>query len=428
MDMKNVALGLVAGIAICAAVFADSPLTTTVDGTERRCQQTDACRVAFKGQAVQPSFGSVAGIWFWSCGDAQLLLLGFEGKPGWRSVACGAGWELNGKPLAEGCRMLARPLAPVRAPFDAGPVKGSPPLAPAIADALVEWDWRMQDGIGTPREPRTFAEAVVPLRARFRKAALGAPPKETGDETEWRALHVALRAHALRRIAGKKILFGKFVPGRMSHQLTQCLGHRARPGGGLFVLDDPSMMRPREVTPPNLPAGSFLNPELSPDATKILFSYSPVGSGRESTHSVGSASPFSYTRMPIEMENVYNVYEVPLTGGPARRLTSDGFDDLFPMYLPGGEIIFSSTRRGGYHRCGGGPCPVFTLARMGPNGENPHSISFHEAGTTWTATPFSTSSFGQPVPTAAACASTTATTRGTRAARGRRVRCPAPRR
>ena len=215
-----------------------------------------ADRVTFNGRVVQPSFGSVAGVWFWSCGDAQLLLLGFEGRPSWRVVACGAGWALNGEGLPEGTRTLARSLVLERAPFDAGPVKGSPPLARAIADALVEWDWRLQDGIGTPREPRTFVEAVVPLRARFRKVGLGAPPKETGDETEWRALHVALRAHALKRLAGKQILFGKFVPGAMSHQLTQCLGRRARPGGGLFVLDDPSAMRPREITPPNLPAAA----------------------------------------------------------------------------------------------------------------------------------------------------------------------------
>ena len=257
MAMKIVALILATGIVTCAPALEDCSITG------------DYCRVTFKGQAVQPSFGSVAGIWFWSCGDAQLLLLGFEGKPGWKGVVCGAGWELNGEPLSKGNRILARPLVPVRAPFDAGPVKGSPPLAPAIADALVEWDWRLQDGIGTPREPRTFAEAVVPLRARFRKAGLGAPPKETADEAEWRALHQALRAHALKSLEGQKLFFGKFVPGRMSHQLTQCLGHRARPGGGLFVLDDPATMRPREVTPPNLPAGSFLNPELSPDATKM---------------------------------------------------------------------------------------------------------------------------------------------------------------
>ena len=197
--MKIVLSILAAGIAACVAAFEDCSITG------------DVCRVTFKGEAAQPSFGSVAGIWFWSCGDAQLLLLGFEGKTGWRSVACGEGWELNGKPLAEGSHTFARPLAPVRAPFDAGPVKGSPPLAPAIADALVEWDWRLQDGIGTPREPRTFAEAVVPLRARFRKAGLGTPPKGSADETEWRALHQALRAHALKRLGGQRLFFGKFV-------------------------------------------------------------------------------------------------------------------------------------------------------------------------------------------------------------------------
>ena len=264
----------------------------------------------------------------------------------------------------------------MRAPFDAGPVKGSPPLAAAIAAALVEWDWRLQDGIGTPREPRTFAEAVVPLRARFRKAGLGTPPKENADEAEWRALHMALRAYALKRLEGQRLFFGKFVPGAMSHQLTQCLGYCARPGGGLFVLDDLSAMRPREVTPPNLPPGSFLNPELSPDATKVLFSYSPVKSAPEGTYGGGKDIPRFCT--PERLKDVYNIYEAPIAGGPARRLTSDGFDDLFPIYLPGGDIVFSSTRRGGFHRCGRGPCLVFTLSRMGPNGENPHSISFHE--------------------------------------------------
>ena len=130
-----------------------------------------ADRVTFNGKAVQPSFGSVAGVWFWSCGDAQLLLLGFEGLPGWRAVACGAGWALDGEVLPEGKRMLARSLVPERAPYDAGPVRGSPPLASAITEALVEWDWRLQDGIGTPREPRAFGKRLAVER----------PPRTAGD-------------------------------------------------------------------------------------------------------------------------------------------------------------------------------------------------------------------------------------------------------
>ncbi len=35
-----------------------------------------------------------------------------------------------------------------------------PALRPAIEQTLVEWDWRMQDGIGTERSPSTYAAAI----------------------------------------------------------------------------------------------------------------------------------------------------------------------------------------------------------------------------------------------------------------------------
>ena len=55
-------------------------------------RRADAVRVTFNGKAVQPSFGSVAGIWFWSCDNAQLLLLGSrDGRGGAPSPAARAG-------------------------------------------------------------------------------------------------------------------------------------------------------------------------------------------------------------------------------------------------------------------------------------------------------------------------------------------------
>ena len=54
--MKILASILAASIAASVPAFGDCSITG------------DCCRVTFKGQAVQPSFGSVAGFWFWSCG------------------------------------------------------------------------------------------------------------------------------------------------------------------------------------------------------------------------------------------------------------------------------------------------------------------------------------------------------------------------
>ena len=59
-------------------------------------------------------------------------------------------------------------------------------------------------------------------------------------------------------------------------------------------------------------------------------------------------------------------------------MTDGPFDDFSPRYLPGGGLIFISTRRGGFHRCGRGPCAVYTLCTANADGSDPQPISFHE--------------------------------------------------
>ncbi len=41
-----------------------------------------------------------------------------------------------------------------------------PPLRPSMERQLIEWDWRMQDGIGTQRQSRSWAQAVATLLDR----------------------------------------------------------------------------------------------------------------------------------------------------------------------------------------------------------------------------------------------------------------------
>ncbi len=277
----------------------------------------------------------------------------------------------------------------------AGAGEGRPcGLPPTAERTLIERDWRMQDGIGTEREPSTYLAAVertlgrgdrliADLRAdgvaldeeaaqweRLRSRWQELSRWKRGDRPEceqlWREVHALGRRIALRNPSAQvgPLLFVKRVPSAFSHQLTQYYGRDARPGGGLFVLPRPGRsMRIRQLAA-ELPTGSYQHPEVSCDGRRVLFSYCRV-----------EEAPRNREDHP----NVfYHIYEVASDGGGLRQLTTGPYDDFSPRYLPGGRIMFVSTRRGGFHRCGRGPCAVYTLAIMGPDGSNPHPVSYHE--------------------------------------------------
>jgi len=396
--------------------------------------------LAINGKTIPPAAGSVAGVWFYSDGPtgAQALLTGHASVPGsWRlTAALSTGDELRVSFAPEGAELVqfrAEPIspaalrcsaeinglvikavsspgavrltqfawhdgpasfAPERRPFSRGPVSASPDPHPAIADALVEWDWRVQDGIQTPREPRTYGRAIEKVARQIDALVaerLGSKTLSMEEESAWKVLRNAglqadddlsagekrwLEVHRLRRqivlsnplFKLPSLLFVKHVPSVMSHQLTQVYGYCARPGGGLFVLAEPGVsMRTRDITPATLPPGNFMTPELSYDARRLLFAYCPV-----------KAAPGSWDFNDQTRDLRYHVHELSLDTGNTRALTEGDTDNFSPVILPSGEVLFVSTRRGGYHRCGRGPCFVYTLARMGADGQNARSISFHE--------------------------------------------------
>lgn len=393
-------------------------------------------------QTVLPAHGSHSGIWFYAdpTTGSQLLLLGHASVPeSWRFVGVlpphtearlvftrsnsspsRIAFHPNPGPEPQPeCRNLSnvlvltsgpRPtvtrldrfrfddhpagLAPQRRPFSRAPVASSPPLDPAIAEALIEWDWHLQDGIHTPREPRTHRQALEPLQARTAQlvaqhAANGTlttadqatwqtlaepsphpAPNDADDASRWLALHRFRRTLLLAdpQLRQAPILFAKHVPSIMSHQLTQMYGYCARPGGGLFVLAEPGRtMRVRNLTPSHLTPGNFMTPELSFDARVVFFAYCPV-----------PEAPTAWDHNPHTRHLHYHLHSLALDSGEVHPLTHGDTDNFSPVPLPSGDLLFVSTRRGGYHRCGRGPCFVYTLARMNADGTNPRSVSFHE--------------------------------------------------
>lgn len=268
-----------------------------------------------------------------------------------------------------------------------------PALRPALVQEMIEWDWRMQDGIETPRESRSYDEAIATtfqrgdellanlatagvslnelvdrwetLRAKHRELAAAAATPPADWESLWRQVHVVRRQIALGNPLAQigPLVLAKHVPSSMSHQLTQYSGCRARPGGGLFVLEAPGeSMQCRQLG--DLPPGNYLSPDVSWDGQRVLVSF--------------CATDPNVTEWGEIPNQYYHLYEMAADGSSQRQLTSEAHDDISPRYLPNGKLLFLSTRRGGFHRCGRGPCPVHAMATANADGSDVRTISFHE--------------------------------------------------
>jgi len=273
--------------------------------------------------------------------------------------------------------------------YGAGAPPETPSLRPAIERALIEADWRAQDGIGTPCMARDIPAAIREVRERGDRLAAGLDRgsllayqwrsasdearKSNGAPSEG-SLRTYLALRSLKRemlltVAGDKlgpILFAKQVPGCFSHQLTQYYGRYARPGGGIFVLERPGKsMQARSLTAGRLPQGSFMLPDVSWDADRILFAFCEADTTPADT-------------IQGHKGRYYHLYGCRPDGTGLRRLTAGSHDDFAPRFLPDGRMVFVSTRRGGWHRCGTPGCENYVLTTANADGTGIRPISFHE--------------------------------------------------
>lgn len=262
---------------------------------------------------------------------------------------------------------------------------------------MIQDDWRRQDQTEAAL-PETFASAAArhvekaeALVARLQRVHGGGAFREQAEELERlraaasksdpKAFYVAARL-LKRRIAlanplldFKELLFCKRVPTSYSHLVMQYYGWRARPGGGLFVLEQPGKsLRARDILAGKLSTGNVLEPRLSYDGRRIVFSYVECPNGPLNPAQVANVDPAD--------RQFYHVWEVNSDGTGLRQLTDGPYDDVMPCPLPDGGIAFMSTRRRGYARCFGPQFSprwdVYTLHRMDGDGRNVRTLSFHD--------------------------------------------------
>ncbi len=257
-------------------------------------------------------------------------------------------------------------------------------LSPDEARALLEKDWLFQaDNDPTPRR---VADEVRWARELARRLARHARPPDLRRELAdldrlagrlaglkgsrasgaSKALYLAVR-RVKRRIvlANPRVDFTEVLfidnpypqGGEWPHQARHRNGTMAVPGGRLLVLDGLHPGGRIRKLAPDRPA-SFWRPDLSFDARKVLFCMKPHD---------GPA---------------FHLYEIGLDpstklgagGAGLRQLTDGPYDDLDPIYLPDGHIMFCTGRAHTYVRC----MPYtqsYVLARCDGDGRNIYIVS-----------------------------------------------------
>lgn len=114
------------------------------------------------------------------------------------------------------------------------------------------------------------------------------------------------------------------------------------PGAAMKILDIKSGVTKTIL---ETQTGVIRDPEVSFDGKKIIFSYRK------------------------DISDDYHIYEINADGSGLRQLTfAAGVSDIDPLYLPSGQLIFSSTREPKYCMCN--RHIMANLYRMNPDGSN----------------------------------------------------------
>jgi hypothetical protein len=133
------------------------------------------------------------------------------------------------------------------------------------------------------------------------------------------------------------------------HEAIHRMGITSVSGGRLLVLDGLHPGGALRQLAPQKP-GAFWRPDLSFDAKRVLFCYKPHD------------------------EKSFHLYEMNFDGSGLKQLTDSEYDDVDPIYLPDGHVLFTTTRGNSYVRCG----PFiysYILARCDADGQNVYLIS-----------------------------------------------------
>lgn len=160
-------------------------------------------------------------------------------------------------------------------------------------------------------------------------------------------------------------------------------------GGGLFVLKNPGRsFETDDLTTGRFPRGLFSTPSLSFDGKTLYFAFADFSKVQDPDENapvltvqelIDKGYPHHILDYIKEPEGKYHLYKMDLATRETTQLTDGPADDFDPTLLPNGNVVFISTRRGGFARCNQGwePIQTATLHELLPNGDV-KQLSWHE--------------------------------------------------
>ncbi len=170
-----------------------------------------------------------------------------------------------------------------------------------------------------------------------------------------------------------KLLFLKRPSASYGHTYTD--HHGKGTNGSLCVLSPVAADGKVTELVPELKGGLYDRFDLSYDAKKVVFAYKKPGKPFRIYEvgidpQLGKMIPGSLRQLTFGIENEEEVVRCNDVG---KRCHSNGFDDMDPIYLPDGKIIFVSTRTMRNVFCAG--ATVTTLHIMDADGKNLRCLS-----------------------------------------------------
>jgi len=168
------------------------------------------------------------------------------------------------------------------------------------------------------------------------------------------------RDPALRPL--ERILFVRRHPYHPSHNYSDILDSKFRPGGGVCVLKIPregDRLDPAAAKVTTLfdaTEGIARDPVASFDASKIYFAFRPEA------------------KVPALADKYWKLMSISADGSEPKQLTDGPFHDYYPCPLPDGGLAFISTRCRARFLCW--RPQAFVLFRMNEDGSNIRPLSF----------------------------------------------------